>query len=245
MSFTARWPSGLLLYSLAHAHRAGHAYYVTVFSSARPAAPARHGHCFATFVKAWGDGGRVEAYALQAHTLSWLPRTLNVQPAAPLPEPGVNLDLRGTLEHVLARGQRVWQWGPFATDALLYERALEQSRRLAGGRVRFQALDDGRGGGRVCGAFHAVSDLVEESPRPRVGPTLWGEPAGRLLALHLRPWLLQPDEVHPWVAARLGLHDYPITSRDANERQPVYRRRVTPPPLPAVAPPILPLRKAV
>jgi hypothetical protein len=235
MSCTARWPSGLLLFSLANAHRSGHAYYLIVFSSARPAGPPRFTHCFATLVKAWGDGGRVEAYALQAHTLSWLPRTRDIEVSSALPEPGVNLDLRTTLEHVLFQHQQVWQWGPYAIDVLLYERGLTQCRRLAGGRVAFKAVDEGDPAGRVCGSLHAISDLAAELPRPPLDPSAWGEPAGRLLVRHLRPWLLQPEEAHPWVAARLGLHDYPILPRGLRERQPA-RRPVVPPPLPGAQP---------
>jgi hypothetical protein len=232
MIFTARWPTGLLLSSFANAYRSGHAYYLILFSSARPGAHARHTHCFATLVKAWGDGARVETYGLEAHTISWLPQTLDVQVASLLPEPGSNLDLRTTLEYVLDQGHHIWQWGAYAIDPLLYERSLEQSRRLASGRVCFKAVDDGGPPARVCGSFHAISDLALEAPRPRLGPSAWGEPAGRLLALHLRPWLLQPDETHSWVSARLGLQDYPILTRDAAARKRIPFRRAVPPPLP-------------
>jgi hypothetical protein len=232
MSFSARWPSGLLLYCLANAYRSGHAYYLILFSSGRPTAPTRSAHCFGTFVRAWGNGGRVEAYDLDAHTISWLPLTLDLQTASLVREPGVNLSLRTTLEHVLSKGQQVWQWGPFAIDPLLYEQAQWQEKRLASGRVLFRALDEGYADTRVCGSFHAISDLAAALPRPAIRPGAWGESAGRLLTLHLRPWLLDPQELHPWVATRLGLQEYPIVARDMRPRRPMPRRHVIPPPLP-------------
>jgi hypothetical protein len=214
MNPPVRWPSRLLLYSLTHACHTGHAYYVLVFGSGRSGGRLRRSHAFATFVRTWGEGPNQPAWSVEAQTISWLPQRLDIDPTRPLPEPGINLDLHTTLAHVLARGERVWLWGPFATDPLLHERAVRQARRLAGGAVLYRAADHGFPPGRVSNAVHAVSDLAEEWPRLEVAPSAMGEPTGGLLALHLRPWLLQPDEVHPWLEARLGLEDYPITRRN-------------------------------
>jgi hypothetical protein len=211
MHRSTRRPSGFLLFSLSHACHTGHAYYLLVFASGRGSGRPRHSHAFATFVRAWGEGPNPPAWSLEVQTISWLPRGRDVDPARPLPEPGTNLDLHGTLLHVLSRGQRVSLWGPFAVDAVLHERAVRQARRLAGGRVLFKALDQGLPQARVCSAVHAVTDLAPEVPRPEV--TTVGEPAGGLIAQHLRPWLLEPDEVHPWVEERLGLDDYPLVRR--------------------------------
>jgi hypothetical protein len=214
MNPPARWPSGLLLFSLSHACHTGHAYYVLVFASGRGSGRPRHSHAFATFVRSWGEGPHQASWSLEAQTISWLPRGLEVDPGRALPEPGTNLDLHETLAHVFARGQRVSLWGPYAAEAVLYERAVRQARRLAGGSVRYKALDHGLPAGRVSNAVHAVSDLAEEAPRLQVATASVGEPAGGLIARHLRPWLLQPDEVHPWLEERLGLEDYPLVRRN-------------------------------
>jgi hypothetical protein len=235
MNPSDRRPAGLLLYTLANACRAGDAHFLLVFGSQREPSRPRGTHTFATFVRASGAGPNVESYALEAHTISWLPRSREVRLPSLMPEPGTNLDLHATLRHVLALGQRVSQWGPFAIEALLYERALKQVGRLSGRGVRFKAIDTGFPPGLVSNAIHAVSDLAEEYPRPRVNPPAFGAAAGCLVALHFRPWLLDHAEVHPWVAARLGLGDYPITQRDLADHPPLRRRpgRTAAPPAPA------------
>ena len=99
-----------------------------------------------------------------------------------------------------------------------------------------KAADDENAPGRVCGSFHAISELAQELPRPRLEPSARGEPMGRMLAVHLKPWLLEPQQVHPWVAGRLGLQDYPIVARDMRARLQPRRHRVVPPPLPVSKP---------
>jgi hypothetical protein len=233
MNSSDRGSAGLLLYSLANACRAGDVHFLLVFGSQREARLPRHAHNFATFVRASGEGPNVESYALQAHTIRWLPRSLEIRLPSLLPEPGTNLDLDATLRHVLAGGQCVSQWGPFAVEPILYERALKQVRRLAGGRVRFKAVDTGFPPALVSNALHAVGDLAEEYPRLRVAPSAFGAAAGCLLALRFRPWLLDGAAVYPWVAARLGLGDYPIAQRDLTDRLPLRRRRAAAPSVPS------------
>jgi hypothetical protein len=225
MNSSNRRPPGLLLYSLANACRAGDVHFLLVFGSQREPGLARHAHNFAAFVRASGEGPHVESYSLQVHTISWLPRSLEVRLTSLMPEPGINLDLHATLRRVLALEQRVSQWGPFAVEPILYERALKQVRRLTGGRVRFKAVDTGFPPALVSNAIHAIGDLAEEYPRLRVAPSAFGAPAGALLALRFSPWLLDRAEVYPWVGARLGLGDYPIAQRDLTEHPPLRRRR--------------------
>ncbi len=228
-----RRPAGLLLYSLANACRAGDAHFLLVFASQREPAQPRCTHTFATFVRASGAGPNVESYALDAHTISFLPRSREVRLPALMPERGINLGLDTTLRHVLGLGQHVSLWGPFAVEPVLYERALRQVGRLAGGGVRFKAVDSGFPPTLVSNAIHAVSDLASEYPRLRVAPPAFGATAGCLVALHLRPWLLDHAEVHPWVATRLGLGDYPITPRDLGDHPPLRYRRHGGTPVPA------------
>jgi hypothetical protein len=241
MSFPAHRAPSLSLSFLANACRFGQAHFLVLFSSGRPNTSPRHTHCFATLLRAWGLGGRVEHYNLEEQTISWLPRGLQVRVTSLLPEPGVNLELHTTLRHLHALDQQIWQWGPFAINPLLYDRAVAQVQRLSKGEVRYKSVDDSfppgsnSGGasprfppGKVSNAFHAISDLAVEIPRPRIAPAAWGEMSGRLLCIHLRPWLVQPDEVHFWVAAKLGLHEWPVVPRGFDEPRAVPRRRQSP-----------------
>lgn len=227
MNTSARWPTGRLLSSLANACRTGEVHYLIVFEAGRGARRAGYRHGFATFVRASGEGPHPESYGLETLTVSWLPRSLEVAPAAPLPEPGVNLDLPATLRHVLSGGGEVSRWGPFAVEPFLYERAARQIRRLTSGIVRFKAADAGFPAARVSNGAHAVGDVALETPHVRPSPPPAGEAAGARLARCFRPWLLEPPEVHEWRAARLGLEDCPITARPL-ELPPGRRRRSFP-----------------
>jgi hypothetical protein len=220
MNIPVRKSSGFLLFSLANAWRTGDAYFLLVFGSERRPPRARFTHSFATFVHAQGDGPNVESYGLEAYTISWLPRSLDVRIPALLPEPGTNLGLHATLRHVLGLDEHVAQWGPFAIDPLLYERARSQVRRLTAGLVRYKAVDAGHPPARVANGIHAVSDLAGEDGRLRVSPPAFGEVASYLVARTLQPWVVNPGEVHPWVGVRLGLADYPIARRDLEDRPP-------------------------
>ncbi len=69
----------------------GERFYVLVFASQSvPRTPA-YAHTWATVVRAVDrPGGRP---APEAHTISWLPATLDIRPLRPRVEPGVNLGL--------------------------------------------------------------------------------------------------------------------------------------------------------
>ena len=84
---------------------AGEAYYLLMFGAQRIPNNPDDSHSFATFVRAtWpGDGPCPGSPpCLEAHTISWLPRNLEVRTLALLPECGHNFGLHETLRHVLA-----------------------------------------------------------------------------------------------------------------------------------------------
>jgi hypothetical protein len=220
-----RWSSGFLLFSLADACRAGEAHYMLLFGAQRPHGRPKYTHTWATFVRATGTGPYPSAPALEWHTISWLPRSLDVEVTSLLPEPGVNLDLYATLKFVLGHDERVFQWGPFCIDKILYERALAHISHLESGQARYKAADSAYPTRRVSNCFHAVGDLAEGQPRIRVGSPAWGELATYLVARQLRPWILNSHEEHHWLEGPLGLEDYPITHRNLDQHLLTQRRQ--------------------
>src|SRR3954453_12958794 len=142
MNFGLVW-TGVLVPALAHPARAEEFYYLMVFGSQRLPPCPKYSHTFATFVRATGTGPCAENYCLEAHTISWVPRTLDIRVCTLLPECGVNLDLDASLRWVLATDQRVSLWGPYQIDRDLYERARAQISLLESGRVRYKAIDSG------------------------------------------------------------------------------------------------------
>jgi hypothetical protein len=196
----------------APAARGADFYYVLVFGSQTPRPCPRYSHTFATFVKATGAGPCAEGYALEAHTISWLPADLEVRPAALLSEPGRNLDLYGTLRWAAATEQRVSLWGPYQIDRELYGRALGQIASLESGEVRYKAVDSGCQSDRVSNCIHAVSAVADGHHLLVLSPG-FGEVASYRVGLGFRPWIVDPCQRHDWVAARLGLDGWPLLRR--------------------------------
>lgn len=204
---------------------AGEDYFLLMFGSQRIPNNPNYAHTFATFVKACSaDGG-----TLEAHTISWLPAKLVVRTLALRPECGRNFDLPTTIQRALDNCERVSLWGPYKIDCGLYQRALDRIAELESGQVLYKADDTGRRSDRVSNCIHAVS-TVTDGARIRVASPGWGEPASYFLVTKFRPWIVDPDCIHPWVSQALGLDDYPIVYRDPRERPrstaiygPIYR----------------------
>src|SRR6476646_5636602 len=84
----------------------GERYYLLVFGSQTTPKLPRYTHTWVTVVRA-APGGAVEH-----HSISWMPATLDIQPWRFEVEPGVNLDLDGSVRMALDKGERVSLWGP-------------------------------------------------------------------------------------------------------------------------------------
>jgi hypothetical protein len=205
-----------LALAFAPAARAAEAYYVLVFGSQRVPNNPDYAHTFATFVRAtWPGGGpcpQAPAH-LETHTISWLPRDLEIRTLALLPECGHNFELHETLRYALANGERVSLWGPYQVEPELYARALNQIALLESGEVLYKANDMGHRSDRVSNCIHAVSTVVD-GPRLRVLSPGWGETASYVVLRRFLPWVIDPDRVHPWVGSALGLNAYPMIYRD-------------------------------
>jgi hypothetical protein len=186
-------------------------FYMAVYAYQTVPNKPRFSHVFAAFVKA---GDRQEtAPNFEAHTISWLPRSLNILILRRASEPGVNLDLHQTIELGLGHGARVSQWGPFQIKEELYERALVQIKRLNSGAIGYKALDRDVRPDVASNCIHAVSDLDMDQGMLMTGLDR-GDAAAAAVVGHLRRWIVDPETTHAWVSERL-LPDgkYPIIQR--------------------------------
>src|SRR4051812_20251337 len=85
-------------------------FYVIIFGSEDDPKHLKYSHTFATFIRASGGGGDPSGYCVTSHTISWLPRSLDVRINQVHPEPGVNLGLDDTIRFVMSQGQSVTAW---------------------------------------------------------------------------------------------------------------------------------------
>lgn len=209
--------------------RAGEAHYLLMFGAQRVPNNPNYAHSFAVFVRAsWaGDGPCAGPCLLEARTISWLPANLEIRTGALLPEPGHNFELHETIRFVLGSDMRLSLWGPYPTDAQLYEQARARADQLEGGAVRYKANDSRYlTSDRVTNCIHALSSITA-GLRLRVASPAWGEPASYAILQRFRRHIL--DETPDYrVSTALGLDAYPI----------IYRERIAPPRSAAVLGPV-------
>ena len=79
---------GLLVGPAAGTGRGGEFYYVLIFGSQSSPKILRYTHTWATLVRAVGEGPDTRNYEIYAHTIRWLPETLELRVWRPWPEPG-------------------------------------------------------------------------------------------------------------------------------------------------------------
>jgi hypothetical protein len=169
---------------------------------------ARSSHTFATFIKATGKGSKEKDDQLEAHTISWMPESLEIAVLRRTPERGVNLDLSATLRWSRSVGARVSMWGPYRIAQELYDRAVTQEERLRSGRVQYKAIDRNYRP-QASNCIHALSDIDTDNGFLHVGGE-WGEAASRDVANYLRRWVINPEKTYSWVSDRLELRDFQI-----------------------------------
>lgn len=227
--------------SLDHA-APGESFFALVFSSQSvPKRPAR-AHTWATVVRSVSRPAGPPA--VDEHTISWLPATLDVRPLDFSVEPGVNLGLHETLLYAIDNRERVSLWGPYQTRPSLFRRFLVQKAFLDSGQVGYQASDEVGEAARTgtgCNCIHAITDMDPVYGRESY-PLLWfGDAASEHLAnrLHKGGALIAPDADHDWLLAALGLRAYRIVRRRYGDRlidfprvPPGSRRRPLRPPAP-------------
>ncbi len=210
-----RW-LGLLGLLIALAGSAGSAraderYFVLIFGSQSHPKLLRYTHTWATFVKATGSGVDPGGYALEAVTISWLPRTLEVHVWDPRPEPGVNFDLDQSLRYVLGNGETVNLWGPFEVAPRAWNRAVRVAGILESGQAQYRAISGDREL-LVSDCIHAVAAVDAQFGRNHYPLVRVGKPASRHIAREImqRSVFDQTRSEHRWLIPRLGLDRYPI-----------------------------------
>jgi ABC-type phosphate/phosphonate transport system substrate-binding protein len=178
-------------------------YYLCVFAFEGVPRRAQYSHTFATFIKS--SGGSVEA-----HTISWLPKSKHVEVARTQSEPGMNLDLHQTLSFARGLVARVYEWGPYRIRPGLYERSLQQIERLNSGRIQYKALDGAWRPDAASNCIHAVSEIDADDGYLTVDGA-YGVAASARVVEHLSRWLIQPGRERPSIHENLGLSGQPIT----------------------------------
>lgn len=195
----------------------GERYYLLVFGSQSAPKRPRYTHTWATAVRATGCDGP-GGPAVDEHTISWMPASLDIRPLALRPEPGANLGLAFTIEEMLRHDERVSVWGPYEVGPGLFRRFLVQKEFLESGRVGYQCVDSVGEAGRLgtgCDCIHAVTDMDPLFSRSRYPLTYFGEAASLHIVrqLHTRPVVIEPGRDHGWLLPALGLDRYPLVHR--------------------------------
>ncbi len=210
---TIVWGAVILLGSYLTAYPAQNSdkYYMVVFASQGEPVIPRTAHTFATFVRVSerpkaGDGA---GSPVTAHTISWLPASLEIVPARPAPEKGKNLDLPATLKWAKSGKARIVAWGPYEIKKELFDKALQQIDRLNSGRIAYKALDLRYRGGGASNCIHAVSDVDTEGGLLQTG-TAFGEAASERVVRHLRRWIADAPKTHAKIAAELKLAEFEV-----------------------------------
>ena len=209
-------PVVIALLGLAFALSAGETrgeefYYVMIFGSQSKPKLLQYTHTWATFIRAVGEGPDTSNYALDQHTISWLPQSLEVRTWSFLPEPGVNLDLYQTLDAVYHDREHVTMWGPFRILPQVYERWLGVKAILDSGRAEYRAISTPRNL-LISDCIHAVAAVDPIFGRDHYPLIRIGKPASRHIARQFvtRSVFDQSQTEASWLIPRLGLDRYPI-----------------------------------
>jgi hypothetical protein len=186
-------------------------YYVMIFGSQSSPKRLQYTHTWATFIRAVGEGPDASNYALEQHTISWLPQSLDVRTWTLLPEPGVNLDLYRTLEAVYRERESVTLWGPFRIAPEVYGRSLGVKAILESGRAEYRAISTPRDL-LVSDCIHAVAAVDPVFGRGHYPLVRVGKPASRYIARQFmtRSVFDQYQTEASWLIPRLGLDRYAI-----------------------------------
>jgi hypothetical protein len=183
--------------------------YLIVFSSDSTPYKANKTHTFAALVRVEKAPGQPPCVA-SLESISWLPATMKVRALAVRPETGRNVPLDETLRVFLSSGHRVCMWGPYRVGPELAEAfrariaTLESSFQYKGACL-FSPLD-------VCDCARAVEEMVEPHRR-YIGVFGYGAAAASFIVRKFSPWLIEPEQPHPWVGTLIGLDEFPLVRR--------------------------------
>jgi hypothetical protein len=187
-------------------------YYAVIFGVQDARNRFHEAHSFATFVRAQRDPAKI----IDQATISWLPAS-GIVDLKNRPERGTNHTFKNSFESV-APHRSIAQWGPFEVREDLFDRAKRQEQFLKSGGILYKAVDlFTRPAGVAINCEHSISDIVRNPGDPfiRTG-TARGHYGSFLVAEHLRPLMMEPNTVHPWLEAPLGLEQYRIIKKSWN-----------------------------
>jgi hypothetical protein len=216
-------------------------YFALVFSSESKPKRAKYSHTWVTLVKATPKPGfsdpydpaadQAKYYDLTAHTISWLPASLNVRVLKLRADVGRNLNLEQTIHYAQCNGECIALWGPFELNPTIaedvFKKAEKQIARLNSGCILYKAIDPDQGpqAGRVVNCIHAFSDLDGLARRLRYNEMQhYGWDGGLVIVNSLaRANRIDPSVRHEWIEAALGLERYCITHLNAPVCRPVVQ----------------------
>ena len=208
------WTLGLVVLTLGIAPgrwAAAESHYVLIFGAQPSPKIIKDSHTWATFVRVIGEGSDPAGYQIFAHTISFVPATLQVRTFALQAEPGANLDLEGTLAYARDKGASVTVWGPFLIRPAVYQRSLEVWSLVGSGAVEYRAIDTLRNQ-FIADCIHAVTAVDPDFGRGHYPLIRTGKSASRYIARQIvkrrDPDRILPDQ--PWLIAALGLNRHPI-----------------------------------
>jgi hypothetical protein len=192
-------------------------YFLILFSSQSTLRIPRYTHSWGTVVKVTDVPG-AEQPAVEAHTISWLPDSLEIRSWRIWVKPACNLGLHESIQHALCTGQRVSMWGPYETWHGLYKRFVTQKTFLDAHIIGYQCVDtigEAARKGNGCDCIHALTDMDPLFDRRRYPLRYFGDDAtlNIIRQVHERPVLIQPRQTHDWLIPVLGLDGYPIVHR--------------------------------
>lgn len=206
-------------------------YYAVVFGSQSDPRRAKYTHTWTTFMKTT-DCGPGQPPIVEAHTISWMPATLDIEPLRFRVECGTNLDLCTTINEMLATDQIISRWGPYELRRGLYRKLLIQKEFIESGKIGYQCVDTvgeaaRRGNGSNC--IHAVTDCDSLFDRGGYPPRKFGNAASEHIVEQVvaRDGFIDPGTTHDWLLERLGIANCPMSQGDFDREKVEKLRRRT------------------
>jgi hypothetical protein len=196
----------------------GERYYLLVFGAQSVPMLPRYTHTWVTFVRV-PPAEPSRPPAVESHSISWMPATLEIQPWRPTIEPGVNLSLDASVRMVLDHDERVSLWGPFEVPVGVYRKMMIQKSFVESGAIGYQCIDtvgEAARTGKGSNCIHAISDADALFRRQAYPLAYFGDAASEhiLRQIVLRGAIADPYTTHDWLIPALGLDRYPITRRE-------------------------------
>jgi hypothetical protein len=195
--------------------RAGVRYYLLIFGAQTHPKIPRLTHTFCTLVRVADPVPGCCDLLFEAHTISWLPRTLKIKPYRLRPEPGYNLTLEETLNWSAQHRVAVSLWGPYAIEEDFYWRVYREYLRFENGEYLYRAVDPPRRGDAVADCIHAVTDVDQRDSRWSYLVLGSGDAVTKKFVRILRDrgrLFVPPDDL-TWLDAALGLDRYGVIHR--------------------------------